>query len=58
MADDESVTTEEVTPSNNNSSNNVSTEPCQEYKVYKRRWYILLVVGILNTSNAMVSSIY
>lgn len=57
MADDESVTTEEVTPSNN-SSNNVSTEQCQEYKVYKRRWYILLVVGILNTSNAMVSSIY
>lgn len=53
MADDESVTTEEVTPSNN-STNNVTTDHCQEYKVYKRRWYILFVVSILNTSNAMI----
>jgi len=26
----------------------------KEYRVYKRRWFILIVVALLNISNAMV----
>ena len=28
------------------------------YEVYKRRWYILAVVSVLNVSNAMVRTVF
>ena len=49
-----SSTTDLCNSTLNDSSMSVSGTST-EYKVYKRRWFILCVIGLLNLSNAMVS---
>ena len=38
------------------SQQSIVSRPDEEYVVYTRRWFILVVIVILNLSNAMVSS--
>lgn len=51
----------EATPEVQTASSDVSRIPNPElkkllvFKVYKRRWFVLLVLCLLNCSNAMVS---
>jgi hypothetical protein len=42
-------------PLKSESQQSIVSRPENEYVVYKRRWYIVVVIVVLNLSNAMVS---